>query len=102
MIYLKNKYHDTSRQRRRTLLRRLDNSVMRANTNPDMFLSEVFQLRDELSDLGEVIYNELLTTIVRDALPTEKCATIKIQAIKDPDLCLEEIANRDESLHQLF
>ena len=102
MICLKNKYHDTSRQRRRTLLRQLDNSVMRATTDPDVFLSEVFQLRDELSDLGEVNYNELLTTIVFDALPTEKCVTIKIQSIKDPDLCLEEIANPGESLHQLF
>ena len=30
---------------------------------PDVFLSEIFQLRDELSDLGEVISDERLTII---------------------------------------
>ena len=63
------------------------------DTDPDMF--KVFQLRDELNDLGEALSNERLTTmiIMTDTLPTEKYATIKIQAIRDPDLCLEEITN---------
>ena len=33
------------------------------------------------------------TTIILDALPTEKYAAMKLQAISDPDLCLEEITN---------
>ena len=53
-LALKNKYHNTSRKRRRALLRRLDNSVMRSDVDPDVFLSEVFQLRDELDGLGWV------------------------------------------------
>ena len=55
--------------------------MMRADTDPDVFLSEVFQLRDELNDLGKVVSTERFTTIVLDALPTEKYLTIKIQAI---------------------
>ena len=62
-------YQNTSRQRRRTLLRRLDNSVMRADIDPDVFLSEVFQLRGELDDLGETVTYERLTTSTLDALP---------------------------------
>ena len=90
-LALKNKYQNTSRQRRRTLLRRLDNSVMRSDINPDVFLSEFFQLRDELSDLGEVVSNKSLVTIILDALPEESYSTIKVQSIRDPDLWLEEI-----------
>ena len=69
---LKNKYQNTSRQRRRTLLRQLDNSVMRSKIDPDMFFLEVFQLRDELSDLGgETVTDERLTPIILDVLPQE-------------------------------
>ena len=65
--------------------------VMRADTDFDAFLSEVYQLRNELSDLVEVMSTELLTTIVLDALPVGKYLTIKIQAIRDPDLYLGEV-----------
>ena len=68
-LTLKNKHQNTSRQRRRALLRLLDNSVMMSGINPDVFLSEVVQLRDELNDLGEVVSNERLTTVILDALP---------------------------------
>ena len=54
-LALKNKNQNTSRQRRRTLLRRLDNNAMRSDIDSDVFVSEVFQLRDEFSDLGEVV-----------------------------------------------
>ena len=59
---------------------------MRADTDPDMFPSEVFQLRDKLSDLGEVVSIERLTTIILDASPTEKYSKTKIQPVRDPDL----------------
>ena len=64
---------------------------MRSDIDPDVFLSEVFQLRDELSDLGKVVSNERLATIILDALPEEMYTTIKLQSIRDPDLGLEEI-----------
>ena len=74
-------------------MRRLDSSVIRSDTDLDVFLSEIFQLRDELSDSDEVISNERLAITILDALPREKYATVKIQAIRDPDLCLEEITS---------
>ena len=55
---LQSKYQNRYRQRRRTLLRGLDNSVIKANTDPDVFLSEVDQLRDEHSDLDKVVFTE--------------------------------------------
>ena len=39
---LKNKYQNTSRLRRRTLLRQLDNSVMRSKIDPDVFSRKYF------------------------------------------------------------
>ena len=59
---------------------------MRFNIDHDVFLSESFQLRDELSDLGEVVSNEHLTTIILDALPEEGYSKLKVQSIKDSRL----------------
>ena len=67
-LALKNKYHNTSRQRRRTLLQRLDEIVLKSDIDPDVFLWEVFQLHDELNDQGETVTNERLSTIIVDAL----------------------------------
>ena len=79
------------RQRRLTRLRRSDNSVIRSDIDPDLFLLEVFQLRDELNDLCEAVTDECLTTIILDALPEEMYSTVKMQSIRYPDLGLEEI-----------
>ena len=59
---------------------------MRSNIDHDVFLSGGFQLRDELSDLGEVVSNERFTTIILDALPEERYSKLKAQSIKDPRL----------------
>ena len=66
-------------------MRRFDNSVMRCDIDPDVFLSEVFQLRGELNDLGETVTDERLTTIILDALPEEMYSTVKMQSVRDPD-----------------
>ena len=73
MTCFKNKVENFSRQRRRTLfLRRLDNSsVMRPDTDPDTFPFEIYRLRVELSDLGEVVSTERLNRTILDVLPTE-------------------------------
>ena len=84
-LAFKNKYQNTSRQRRRTLSRRLDNSVMRSDIDPDVFLSEVFQLRDALDDLGATVTEERLTTIISDALREEMYSTVKMQSVRDLD-----------------
>ena len=88
-----NKYKNTSRQRSWTFLRLLGNSVKEADANPDVFLSEFFQLRDKLSDLGELVSNKRLTTFILDALSKEKYFILKVRSIGNPDLGLEEITS---------
>ena len=50
---------------------------MRFDIDPDVFFSEVLQLRDEFSDLGETVSDERLTTIILDALPKDMYSQIK-------------------------
>ena len=64
---------------------------MKPDTDPDVFLSEINQVRDELGVLDETVSTEHLTTIILDALPAGMCSTVKIEAIRDPDLSLEQI-----------
>ena len=85
------KYHNNHRQRRRTLLRCVCNSVMKADTDPDVFLSEIFQLGDELCDLDYVGSIERLTVMIVDASPDGKYSTIKLQTIRSPRLSLKQI-----------
>ena len=90
-LALQSKYQNNSRQRRRTLLRRLDNSVMKSDTDPDDFLSDINQICNELGALDETISTERMTTIILDALPSDMYSTVKLEAIRDPDLSLEQI-----------
>ena len=64
---------------------------MRSDFDPDVFLWEVFQLRDELGDLGETDVRLTTIIIILDALPEEMYSTVKMQSVRDPDLGLEEI-----------
>ena len=90
-LALQSKYQNNSPQRRRTLLRRLDNSVMKSDTDPDVYLSDINQICNELGALDETISTERLTTIILDALPSEMYSTVKLEAIRDPDLSLDQI-----------
>ena len=40
--------------------------MMKADTSPDIFFSEVLQLRDDLNDVGEVVFNKRSTTFILD------------------------------------
>ena len=73
------------------MLWRLDNSVMRADIDPGAFLSEVFEIRNEISDLREVASDERLTTLILHALPEEMYSTVKVHSTRDPNFGLEEI-----------
>ena len=55
---------------------------MKADTECDVFLSEIYQLRPELSDLDEVVSTKCLTTMLLDALQVEKYSTIKNSATR--------------------
>ena len=102
-LALQSKYQNFSRQRRRTILHRLDNnSMMKSDTNADAFLPEINQTSDELGVLDEMVSTERLTTIILDALPAEIYSTVKLEAIRDPNLSLEQIQRMDDEndLHQ--
>ena len=71
-LALQSKYQNNSRQRRRTLLRRLDNSVIKSDSDPDILLSEINQIRDEICVFDEIVSTERLTTIILDVLPAER------------------------------
>ena len=64
---------------------------MKPGTDPDVFLSEINQIRDELGVLDETISTERFTTIILDTLPAEMYSTVKLEAILDPDLSLEHV-----------
>ena len=54
---------------------------MRAVADPNVFRSEVYQLRNKLSGLNEVVSTERLTIVLFNALPAEKYSARKIQGI---------------------
>ena len=56
--------------------------MVRFDIDPDMFISAVFQTRDELSDLSEIASNQSLRIIILDALPDDMNSTIKVQSIR--------------------
>ena len=59
---------------------------MKPDTDPDVFMSEINQIRDELGVLDETVSTERLSTIILDALPSEMYSTVKLEAIRDPDM----------------
>ena len=64
---------------------------MKPGTGPDVFMSEMNQIRDELIVLDEAVSTECLTTITCDALLAKIYLTVKLEVIRDPDLSLEHI-----------
>ena len=61
---------------------------MKVDTDPDVFMSEMNQIRDELSVLDETVSTERLTTTILDALPAEVNSIVQLKVIQDPDLSL--------------
>ena len=64
---------------------------MKSDIDPDAFLSETNQIRDELGVLDETVSMVRLTVTILDALPAEMYSTVKLEAIRNPDLSLEHI-----------
>ena len=54
--------------------------MVRFDPDPDLFF---FQPRDEINDLGEVVSDEYLTTIILDALPENTYSTNKVHSVRD-------------------
>ena len=64
---------------------------MQPDTDADVFLSEINQIRDELSTLDETVSTKRLTTLILDVMSAEMYSTVKLKTIQDLDLCLEQI-----------
>ena len=64
--------------------------MIKPDTDPDAFLPEINQIRDELGVLDETVSTERLTTIILDALPAGMYSKVKLEATRDPDLSLEQ------------
>ena len=67
--------------------------MIRADTDRDVIVAKTYELRDELSDLNEVVSTVRLATTIFDALPPEKYSTITIQAMNNPNLSLGEVTS---------
>lgn len=78
------KYQNSSKQRHRILTLQLDNVKMSHGQDPDVFLTQVHQLRDEVVHMGVAISDERLTEIVIEGL-TDDYDQIKYNAEHDPD-----------------
>ena len=65
--------------------------MVKPGNDPDVILSEINQIRDELGVLDKTVSTERLTTIILDALPAEMYSTVRLEVVRDPDLSLEKI-----------
>ena len=62
---------------------------MKPDIDPDVFLSEI--KREKLGVLDEIVSTERLTTIILNTFPADMHSTVKLEAIRDLDLSLEQI-----------
>ncbi|CAN0075050.1 unnamed protein product, partial [Sphacelaria rigidula] len=84
------KYDNSSKQRRRITMRQLDNIKMSPGQDPDVFLTKIYYLRDQLVYMGEPISDYRLTDIVVEGL-TDEYDRIKYDAERDPDFSISDI-----------
>ena len=78
------KYENNSTQRRRTLMRKLDNSKMENGQDPDVFFVQVEQLADDLENMGEPISTHRVMDIILAGMSNEY-ELIQFQAMKDSE-----------------
>ena len=83
------KYKNNSKQRRRTLMRKLDNSTMEDGQDPDVFFVQVEQLADDLENMGDPISKHRVVDIILSGM-TNECELIRFQAIKDSVFSLDD------------
>ena len=62
-----------------------------ADTDPDVFLPEIDQLRFKLRDLDEMVSTERLTTNIIDSLLAERYLMMKFQATRNSASSFEQI-----------
>ena len=57
------KYQNSTRQRRRIMKQQFNQMVMTDGQDPDIFINEVYYLRDGLVDMGEVFNDDSILDI---------------------------------------
>ena len=72
-------------------MRELNSVKMTPGQDPDIFLSRVYQLRDELENAGETVSEERLSDIVMIEGLTSDYDLINYNAECDPDLTVQSI-----------
>ena len=82
------KYQNFTRQRIRIMKQQLNQMAMADGQDPDIFINEVYYLRDELVDTGEVFNDDGLLDIVLEGL-TDEYLQIKYSAEADDDFTLD-------------
>ena len=65
------KHQSSTRQRRRILKQQIRYMVTTDRQDPDKFINEVYYLRDELVDMGEVFSDDSMLDIVLEGLADE-------------------------------
>ena len=81
---------NSSMQRRHILKHKLNGMTMRPNQDPDEYLTEVFQQRDELEHIGESFTEPRILDIILEGLSNEY-EPIRFAAERDPEISLKEI-----------
>ena len=84
------KYRNPSRQRQKILFKKLYNMTMDVDQDPDAFLHDMTELRDELQLLGSPIPDDQFLNIILDCLPEQLYSGIKYEAETKEDLTLEQ------------
>eukprot|EP00752_Nemacystus_decipiens_P017171 g15384.t1 len=84
------KYRNPSRQRQKILFKKLYNMTMDVDQDPDAFMHDMTELRDELTLLGSPIPDDQFMNIILDCLPEQLYSGIKYEAETKEDLTLEQ------------
>ena len=84
------KYENNSTQRRRTLMRKLDNSKMENGQDRDVFFVQVEQLTDDLENMGEPISKRRVIDIILSGM-TNEYKLNQFQAMNDSEFSLDDL-----------
>eukprot|EP00903_Cladosiphon_okamuranus_P021706 g19956.t1 len=84
------KYRNPSRQRQKILFKKLYTMTMDVEQDPDAFMHDMTELRDELQLLGSPIPDDQFLNIILDCLPEQLYSGIKYEAETKEDFTLEQ------------
>lgn len=96
--FMREKYENNSSQRRRILMRKLDNCRMEHGEDPDNFFSKVEYLIDDLAALNEPVTEHRKMDVILNGL-TSDYSLVKFQAMKDSELSLEDLMTMMRNLY---